>query len=83
MSQFFKSFQEKASVIGNLAKEYYNEGLEYATKELEKEQDLKQSKDQAEINSKHILIFAHKFGRCKSYLNAKRFRFEYFPYSSN
>jgi hypothetical protein len=34
---FFKKMQEKASVIGSIAKEYYDEGVTIATKDLEKE----------------------------------------------
>ncbi|CAI2387385.1 unnamed protein product [Moneuplotes crassus] len=34
---FFKKFTEKASAISSIAKEYYDEGIHYASKELEKE----------------------------------------------
>ena len=39
---FFKKFQEKASVLSKVAKEYYEEGMAYAAQEIEKEKDTQQ-----------------------------------------
>ena len=36
---FFKKFQEKASIIGNIAKEYIDEGVAFASQEVEKEEN--------------------------------------------
>jgi hypothetical protein len=45
MSSFFKKFQEKANILGKVAKEYYDEGMAYATHEMEKEEKMKESND--------------------------------------